>query len=141
VIQLTKIFFSNSGAEATEAALKFAKVATGKSHFIAMKNSYHGKTLGALSATAGDKYRNPFLPLLWNFTHVNFGNIDELKSQIIQNTGAIIIEPVQGEGGIYVAAREFYSELQDICDKQNILLIVENPPMKKTNKFCLLRHK
>ena len=123
--KLSKIFFSNSGAESTEAALKFAKVATGKSHFIAMKNSYHGKTLGALSATAGDKYRNPFLPLLWNFTHVNFGNIEELKSQITQNTGAIIIEPVQGEGGIYVAPHEFYSELQDICDKQNILLIVD----------------
>src|SRR3989338_699083 len=123
--KLSKIFFSNSGAESTEAALKFAKVATGKSHFIAMKNSYHGKTLGALSATAGDKYRSPFLPLLWNFTHVNFGNIEELKSQITQNTGAIIIEPVQGEGGIYVAPHEFYSELQDICDKQNILLIVD----------------
>jgi len=65
------------------------------------------------------------LPLLWNFTHVNFGNIEELKSQITQNTGAIIIEPVQGEGGIYVAPHEFYSELQDICDKQNILLIVD----------------
>lgn len=123
--KLSKIFFSNSGAEATEAALKFARVATGKSHFIAMKNSYHGKTLGALSATAGDKYRNPFLPLLWNFTHVNFGDIGQLQSQISDNTAAIIIEPVQGEGGIYVAPRRFYPELQDICLKKNILLIVD----------------
>lgn len=123
--QLSRIFFSNSGAEATEAALKFARIATGKSHFIAMKNSYHGKTLGALSATAGDKYRNPFLPLLWNFTHVNFSDIEELQSQISDNTAAIIIEPVQGEGGIYVAPRRFYSELQEICLKKNILLIVD----------------
>ena len=71
--RLSRVFFSNSGAEAIEAALKFARVATGKSHFIAMKNAYHGKTLGALSATDGDRYRNPFLPLLWDFTHVSFG--------------------------------------------------------------------
>ena len=123
--KLSKIFFSNSGAESTEAALKFAKVATGKSHFIAMKNSYHGKTLGALSATAGDKYRNPFLPLLWNFTHVNFGNIEELKSQITQNTGAIIIEPVQGEAGVIVPDEGYLKKAFDLCKSKNVLLICD----------------
>jgi len=123
--RLSKIFFSNSGAEAIEAALKFARVATGKSHFIAMKNAYHGKTLGALSATGGDRYRNPFLPLLWNFTHVSLGDIEELQCSISSNTAAIIIEPVQGEGGIHVAPQEFYSQLQDICLRRNILLIVD----------------
>ena len=123
--RLSKIFFSNSGAEAIEAALKFARVATGKSHFIAMKNAYHGKTLGALSATGGDRYRNPFLPLLWNFTHVSFGDIEELQCSISSNTAAIMIEPVQGEGGIHVAPQEFYSQLQDICLRRNILLIVD----------------
>lgn len=123
--RLSKIFFSNSGAEAIEAALKFARVATGKSHFIAMKNAYHGKTLGALSATAGERYRNPFLPLLWDFTHVSFGNIEELQCSISNNTAAIMIEPVQGEGGIHVAPPEFYSELQDICLRRKILLIVD----------------
>ena len=123
--RLSRIFFSNSGAEAIEAALKFARVATGKSHFIAMKNAYHGKTLGALSATAGDRYRNPFLPLLWDFSHVSFGDIEELQFSISSNTAAIIIEPVQGEGGIRVAPQEFYSELQDICLRRNILLIVD----------------
>ena len=122
---LSKIFFSNSGAEAIEAALKFARVATGKSHFIAMKNAYHGKTLGALSATGGDRYRNPFLPLLWNFTHVSLGDIEELQCSISSNTAAIMIEPVQGEGGIHVAPQEFYSQLQDICLRRNILLIVD----------------
>ena len=123
--RLSKIFFSNSGAEAIEAALKFARLATGKSHFIAMKNAYHGKTLGALSATGGDRYRNPFLPLLWNFTHVSLGDIEELQCSISSNTAAIIIEPVQGEGGIHVAPQEFYSQLQDICLRRNILLIVD----------------
>ena len=123
--RLSKIFFSNSGAEAIEAALKFARVATGKSHFIAMKNAYHGKTLGALSATGGDRYRNPFLPLLWNFTHVSLGDIEELQCSISSNTAAIMIEPVQGEGGIHVAPQEFYSQLQDICLRRNILLIVD----------------
>lgn len=123
--RLSRIFFSNSGAEAIEAALKFARVATGKSHFIAMKNAYHGKTLGALSATGGDRYRNPFLPLLWNFTHVSFGDIEELQCSISSNTAAIMIEPVQGEGGIHVAPQEFYSQLQDICLRRNILLIVD----------------
>ncbi len=123
--RLSRIFFSNSGAEAIEAALKFARVATGKSHFIAMKNAYHGKTLGALSATAGDRYRNLFLPLLWDFTHVSFGNIEELQFKISSNTAAIMIEPVQGEGGIHVAPPEFYSALQDICLRRKILLIVD----------------
>jgi len=123
--RLSRIFFSNSGAEAIEAALKFARVATGKSHFIAMKNAYHGKTLGALSATDGDRYRNPFLPLLWNFTHVSFGDIEELQCSISSNTAAIMIEPVQGEGGIHVAPQEFFSQLQDICLRRNILLIVD----------------
>lgn len=123
--RLSKIFFSNSGAEAIEAALKFARLATGKSHFIAMKNAYHGKTLGALSATGGDRYRNPFLPLLWNFTHVSFGDIEELQCSISSNTAAIMIEPVQGEGGIHVAPQEFCSQLQDICLRRNILLIVD----------------
>ena len=123
--RLSRVFFSNSGAEAIEAALKFARVATGKSHFIAMKNAYHGKTLGALSATDGDRYRNPFLPLLWDFTHVSFGNIEELQSNISINTAAIMIEPVQGEGGIHFAPPEFYSQLQDVCLRRNILLIID----------------
>jgi len=123
--KLSRIFFSNSGAEAIEAALKFARAATGKTHFIAMKNAYHGKTLGALSATSGDKYRNPFLPLLWNFSHAPFGNIKDIESQISENTAAVLMEPVQGEGGIYVAPREFYEKLQALCNKHNLLLIID----------------
>lgn len=123
--KMAKVFFSNSGAEAIEAALKFARLATGKSHFIAMENGYHGKTLGALSATGGTKYRAPFLPLLWNFTHIPFGNIARLKQAITKDTGAIITEIVQGEGGIKLADKSYFTALAHLCKANNILLIVD----------------
>lgn len=123
--KLSRMFFSNSGAEAIEAALKFARVATGKSHFIAMQNGYHGKTLGALSATGGDKYRTPFLPLLWNFTHISFGDIDTLQKAVTKDTAAIITEPVQGEGGIKLASKKYFKALQKVCHEKNILLIID----------------
>lgn len=123
--KLSRVFFSNSGAEAIEAALKFARLATGKSHFIAMDHGYHGKTLGALSATGGDKYRAPFLPLIWNFTHIPFGDTGELKKAITNDIGAIITEPIQGEGGIKFASKKYFHTLQEICRENNILLIVD----------------
>jgi len=120
-----RVFFSNSGTEAIEAALKFARLATGRSHFIAMEHGYHGKTLGALSATDGDKYRDPFLPLVWHFNHVPFGDSDGLRAQVREDTAAIIIEPVQGEGGVRCAAPEYFAALQKLCDEKKILLIVD----------------
>lgn len=123
--KMAKVFFSNSGAEAIEAALKFVRLATGKSHFIAMENGYHGKTLGALSATGGTKYRIPFLPLLWNFTHVPFGDITGLNQAINKDTAAIITEIVQGEGGIKLADKNFFAELKKLCKTNNILLVVD----------------
>lgn len=123
--KVTKVFFSNSGAEAIEGALKFARLATGKSHFIAMEKSYHGKTLGALSATSGDKYRKPFTPLLWNFTHVPFGNIKRLRLQVSTKTAAVIIEPIQGEGGIIIPPKNYLQSVQKVCRENNVLLIVD----------------
>lgn len=123
--KMSKVFFSNSGAEAIEAALKFVRLATGKSHFIAMENGYHGKTLGALSATGSEKYRTPFLPLLWNFTHLPFGDINRLKQAITKDTGAIITEIVQGEGGIKLGSQSYLTALQHLCRINNILLIVD----------------
>lgn len=123
--KLSKVFFSNSGAEAIEAALKFTRLATGKSHFITMQNGYHGKTLGALSATSGEKYRNPFLPLLWDFTPVPFGNFELLQKAIKENTAAIITEPIQGEGGIKLSPKKYFGQLQRFCDENKILLIVD----------------
>lgn len=123
--KLSRVFFSNSGAEAIETALKFARLKTGKSHFIAMEKGYHGKTLGALSATGGDKYRKPFEPLIWNFTHVPFGDINAVKSQISDKTAAVVIEPIQGEGGIIIPPKIYLQTLQKLCQQKNILLIVD----------------
>ncbi len=121
--KLSRVFFSNSGAEAIEAALKFACLATGKRHFIAMINGYHGKTLGALSATSGEKYRRPFLPLLWNFTHVNYGDLEAVQINITPETAAVIVEPVQGEGGIRLPPPEYLKSLQQLCETREVLLI------------------
>ncbi len=123
--KISRVFFSNSGSEAVEAALKFAKVATGKSHFIAFDRSYHGKTLGALSATSGEKYRQPFEPLLWRFTHIPMGDKKSLEEAVSEETSAIIIEPVQGEGGLHTAGPEYLGYLQTLCTKKNILLIAD----------------
>jgi acetylornithine/LysW-gamma-L-lysine aminotransferase len=123
--QMRRVFFSNSGSEAIEAALKFARLATGKIRFVAMRNGYHGKTLGALSATSGDKYRSPFLPLLWDFVHVEYGCEDELRRAATAETAAILLEPVQGEGGIRMAPHGYYSAVQELCRERGILLIVD----------------
>ncbi len=123
--KLAKVFFSNSGTEAIETAIKFARLKTGKSHFISTKGAYHGKTLGALSATSGDKYRKPFVPLLWNFAQVKFGDLNDLKSHISEKTAAVIIEPVQGEGGINIPPENYLKSVEKICREKNILLIVD----------------
>ncbi len=140
--KMAKVFFSNSGAEAIEAALKFARLATGKSHFIAMENGYHGKTLGSLSATGGAKYRDPFLPLLWNFTHVPFGDIARLKQAVTKDTAAIITEIVQGEGGIKLADKSFFAELKKLCRENNTLLIVDEiqTGLGRTGTFLACEH-
>ena len=122
---LSQVYFSNSGAEAVEAALKFAVLATGKKKFIATVHSYHGKTLGALSATYGDKYKKMFAPLLWNFEFVDHGDISQLEKNITQDVAAFIVEPIQGEGGIYTPPADYLQKVREVCDKHNILLILD----------------
>ncbi len=122
---LARVFFSNSGSEAIEAAIKFAHLFSGKSHFVAMENGYHGKTLGALSATGSGKYRVPFLPLLWNFSHVVFGDQNSLKKSIRPDTAAIILEPIQGEGGIVLPPKGYLKFAQKLCQEKGILLITD----------------
>src|SRR4051794_16411502 len=97
---LTRAFLSNSGAEAIEAGLKFARVATGRTKLVAAKAGYHGRTLGALAATADKKYREPFLALLPEVTHVPYDNLEALAAAVDGETAAVVLEPVQGEGGI-----------------------------------------
>lgn len=121
----SQVFFSNSGSEAIEAALKFAVLAKGKKHFIAMSNSYHGKTLGSLSATYTREYKDSFKPLLWDFSFAKFNNIDSVKSLVTKNTCGILVEPVQGEGGINIADKKFLAGLKNLCKAEKILLIFD----------------
>lgn len=128
---LEKVFFTNSGTEAIEGALKAAKkyayIRDGHSghEIIAMNHSFHGRTIGALSVTGNAHYREPFAPLMDGVKFADFNDIDSVKEQITEKTCAILLEPVQGEGGIFPAEQEFLNELRRICDEKDILLIFD----------------
>jgi len=122
---LDAAFLSNSGAEANEVAIKLAKRFTGKRTIIAMKGAFHGKTAGALSATWNKKYKDPFEPLLSTFKHVEFGNLQELESAIDGDTSAVMLEPIQGEGGIIMPPEGYLKGVREICDRRGILLIAD----------------
>lgn len=118
-------FFSNSGAEAVEAALKFARVATGRTKTVSTVGSYHGKTMGALAVTGRDKARLPFEPLVPSTTFVPYGDDSAAETAVDGETAAMIIEPVQGEGGIHVPPPGYLARLREICDRHGALLIVD----------------
>ncbi|MHC1714017.1 MAG: aspartate aminotransferase family protein [Acidaminococcaceae bacterium] len=118
-------FFVNSGTEAVEGALKIARLATGRKKYIAAKNAFHGKTYGSLTATGRDLFRKPFEPLLQNFTHVEFGNIEALEAAIDIETAAFILEPIQGEGGIIVPPDGYLAAVRALCDKYGVLMIAD----------------
>jgi acetylornithine/LysW-gamma-L-lysine aminotransferase len=120
-----RAFLSNSGAEAIEAALKFAQVATGKQGLVAAKRGYHGRTLGALSATADKKYREPFEPLPIPATHVAWNAPEAIENAIDDSTAAIILEPIQGEGGIHVGEPVYLAAVREIATRRGVLLIVD----------------
>jgi acetylornithine/LysW-gamma-L-lysine aminotransferase len=116
---------SNSGAEANEAALKFARFRTGRKGFVAASRGFHGRTMGALSVTANKKYRDPFEPLLLGVTHVPYNNIEAAVEAIGNDTAAVIIEIVQGEGGVYPGETAYFQALRRLCDERGALLIVD----------------
>jgi len=125
-----KVFFCNSGAESIEAAIKLArKFGNGKkdgcNEIISMKNSFHGRTLGAVSVTGQDKYHKGFEPLLTKLKYAEFNNIQSVKDLVTENTCAIIVEPIQGEGGLIPAKIEFLQELRTLCTQKNIILIFD----------------
>lgn len=127
---LERVFFTNSGAEACEGAMKVArKYAFNKGvkggHFIAMKHSFHGRTLGALSLTANEKYRKPFKPLINSVKFANFNDFASVAKQVSEKTCAIFLESVQGEGGINPATSGFYTNLRKLCDEKDILLVAD----------------
>ena len=120
---LARAFLCNSGTESMEAAIKFARHASGRSGFVCAMRGFHGRTMGALSATF--KYRDQFEPLLSGFTFVPFNNIDKLRAAVDESTAAVILEPVQGEGGVRPAAPDYMQAVQSHCRDTGVLLIVD----------------
>jgi len=125
-----KVFFCNSGAEANEGAIKLArkygkKVLGGKFEIITMKKSFHGRTITTITATGQEKYQKDFTPLTEGFVYAEYGNIEDLKSKINENTLAIMIEVIQGEGGVNVLGEEYWENIKNIVKENNILLIID----------------
>ncbi|MFL6315916.1 MAG: aspartate aminotransferase family protein [Nitrososphaeraceae archaeon] len=122
---LSKTFFSNSGAEAVEAALKFSRKYTGRTGIIAMSGAYHGKTFGALSVTYNEKYRKSFMPLLADVKFVPYNDPSKLEEVIDNNTGTVILEPIQGETGIIIPRDGLIQEIREICNRHRLVLIFD----------------
>ena len=122
---LNKTFFSNSGAEAVEAALKFSRKYSGKTGIIAMNGAYHGKTFGALSVTHNEKYRRSFLPLLSGVKFVPYNDSSKVEEAIDDNIGTVILEPIQGETGIIVPPDGLIQHIREICDRHKLVLIFD----------------
>ena len=125
-----RVFFTNSGTEAIEGALKAArkyawKKGTGRYQFIAMENSFHGRSMGALSVTEHEAYRTPFEPLIPGVSFARFNDLDSVRELVTEKTCAIILEPLQGEGGINTASEEFMKGIRELCDKEGILMICD----------------
>jgi acetylornithine/N-succinyldiaminopimelate aminotransferase len=126
-----KVFFCNSGAEANEAAIKLVrryshdKYGAGRFEIITMKNSFHGRTMATLTATGQEKVQKGYEPLLPGFSYVAFNNLEELERAVTDKTAAIMLEPIQGEGGVYVADREYLKQVKALCVKKDVLLIFD----------------
>ncbi len=120
-----RVFFANSGAEANEGAIKLARKYSGKGEIIAAHNSFHGRTLATVTATGTDKYKEPFKPLPAGFKHVPFGDIQAMVEAITEKTAAIILEPIQGEGGVIVPPEGYLEDVQNLCRQKDILLILD----------------
>lgn len=123
--ELQYSFFVNSGTEAVEGCLKVARLATKRTKFVAAENAFHGKTMGSLTATGRDLYRDPFKPLLDGFTHVPYGDIEAIKNAVDEETAAVILEPIQGEGGIIVPPDGYLRQVKKVCEAKGALLIAD----------------
>jgi putrescine aminotransferase len=135
-------FFCNSGTEAVEGAIKLARLATGKTEIISTKNSYHGVSMGALSATGREVFRKPFEPLLNGFKHVAFGDLAALEKAINKNTAAVILEPIQGEGGIVLPPAGYLRKVRALTKRKGVLLILDEVQtgMGRTGRMFACEH-
>lgn len=118
-------FFANSGAEANEGALKLARLATGRPNFVAADGAFHGKTMGALSASGRERYKAPFQPLVPGFSHVPFGDLQAMAQAVTHQTAAVILEPIQGENGVVTPPDAYLAGVRDLCTRQGALLILD----------------
>ena len=126
VTGMERVFFCNSGAEAVEAAMKLARMASGKSAFVAAEHSFHGRTIGSLSVTHKSMYRDPFMPPVSSeTTFVPYSDADAIRQAISENTAAVILEPIQGEGGVNIPDPEYLKEVREICDETGTFLIFD----------------
>lgn len=144
---LDRVFFCNSGTESVEAALKFARLSTGRTNVVATMRGFHGRTFGALSATHNKKYRAGFEPLVPGFSHVPYNNIGALEKAITDETAAVILEPVQGEGGVYPAdglctTEGYLQAARELCSARGALLIVDEVQtgFGRTGKMFAIEH-
>lgn len=145
---LERAFLCNSGAEAVEGAFKFARLSAGSSSpkrgagIVATMRGFHGRTMGALSATWDKKYREPFMPLVPGFTHVPYDNIEAMRGAVNDETAAVIVEIVQGEGGVRPASGDYIRALRDLCDERGALLIVDEVQtgFGRTGKMFAFQH-
>lgn len=120
-----RAFFCNSGTEAVESAMKLARVTTGKTEFIAAEHSFHGRTMGSLTVTHKSVYRTPFEPLVQGEKFVAYNDAQAIRDSITKDTAAVIVEPIQGEGGINVPSDDYLREVREICDENELLLIFD----------------
>ena len=122
---MSRVFLCNSGAEANEGAMKIARLKTGRTGVIATMRGFHGRTMGALSTTWEKAYREPFLPLIADVTHVPYNNLERLAEALNNNTAAVLLEVVQGEGGVHPAEDRYLREVQELCHANGTLLIID----------------
>jgi acetylornithine/LysW-gamma-L-lysine aminotransferase len=122
---LNRVFFCNSGAEAIEGALKFARCTTGRQEIIAAMRGFHGKTMGALAATWGPEYQKPFAPMMPGLKHVPFNNFAKLEASLSEETAAVLLEIVQGEGGVRIGDKDYFRQVRDLCDSKGVMLIID----------------
>ena len=139
---LDKVFLCNSGTEAVEAALKFARLSTGRKNVIAAMRGFHGRTMGALSATFNKKYKEVFEPLVPGFSHVAYNNIEALDAAVTDQVAAVILAAVQGEGGVYPADPESLPAARRICSERGALLIIDEVQagLGRTGKMFAFQH-
>jgi acetylornithine/N-succinyldiaminopimelate aminotransferase len=148
---LDRVFFTNSGTEAWEAALKLSRANAGRlraqgrtigTKFLALDHSFHGRTMGSVATTAKEKYREPFMPVMPGVDFVRFNDVADLRSKFSSEVCAICIEPIQGEGGIHPISEEFFREARAICDSTGALLIADEiqSGMGRTGKWFAYQH-